>query len=90
MLLLIASNETTTNLLSEMFDIFAQHPEKFDTSAPPLPDSKSSRETVALLITSAKALPHSAKHYPSSRDHSGHARVLLSLGAANRDPQVFD
>ena len=32
MLLLIAGNETTTNLLGGMFDSFAAHPDQFDWS----------------------------------------------------------
>ena len=92
MLLLIAGNETTTNLLGGMFDTFAQHPEKFDmvradhSLIPKVVEEqlRFSSPVQMLYRTTRTEYEVGPVTIPAG------ARVLLSLGAANRDPQVFD
>jgi cytochrome P450 len=92
MLLLIAGNETTTNLLGAMFDIFAKHPEKFDmvradhSLIPKVVEEqlRFSSPVQMLYRTTRTEYEVGPVTIPAG------ARVLLSLGAANRDPQVFD
>jgi cytochrome P450 len=92
MLLLIAGNETTTNLLGGMFDVFAQHPEKFDmvradhSLIPKVVEEqlRFSSPVQGLYRTARTDYPVGPVTIPAG------ARVLLCLGAANRDPQVFD
>ena len=91
MLLLIAGNETTTSLLGGMFDTLARNPEQFDMirSAPELipvaveehlrftsPIQNTFRYTRADYVVGDVCIPKGS-------------RVLLSFGAANRDPEAF-
>jgi cytochrome P450 len=91
MLLLIAGNETTTSLLGGMFDTLARNPKQFDIirSAPELipiaveehlrfisPIQNTFRYTRADYQVGNVCIPRGS-------------RVLLSFGAANRDPDAF-
>jgi cytochrome P450 len=92
MLLLLAGNETTTNLLGGMFDTFARNPEPFnqireDPDLIPMAIEEQLRfsSPVQNLYRTARSdYPVGDFTVPAG------ARVLLSFGAANRDPQVFD
>ena len=92
LLLLIAGNETTTNLLGGMFDTLARYPDQFDEirSNPALipiaveehlrfsaPIQNLYRYTVADYTVGDVTIPAGS-------------RVMLSFGAANRDPRVFE
>ncbi|OBI72470.1 cytochrome [Mycobacterium asiaticum] len=92
MLLLIAGNETTTNVLGGMFDTFARNPEQYDRirQDPTLipmaveeqlrystPIQNLYRYTVADYRVGDVTIPAGA-------------RVMLSFAAANRDPLVFE
>ena len=91
MLLLIAGNETTTSLLGGMFDTLARNPDQFDMirAAPELipiaveehlrfisPIQNTFRYTRADYQVGDVTIPKGS-------------RVLLSFGAANRDPEAF-
>jgi cytochrome P450 len=92
MLLLLAGNETTTNLLGGMFDTLARNPEQFnqireDPGLIPMAIEEQLRfsSPVQNLYRTARGdYPVGDFTVPAG------ARVLLSFGAANRDPQVFD
>ena len=92
LLLLIAGNETTTNLLGGMFDTLGRNPEQFDMIRQqpdfiPMaveeqlrfstPIQNLYRYTVADYTVGDVTIPTGA-------------RVMLSFGAANRDPLVYD
>jgi cytochrome P450 len=92
LLLLIAGNETTTNLLGGMFDTLALNPDQFDRirANPDLipmaveehlrfssPIQNLYRYTVADYTVGEVTIPDGS-------------RVMLSFGAANRDPGVFE
>lgn len=91
-LLLIAGNETTTNLLGGMFDTLARNPDQYQAirANPDLipmaveeqlrfsaPVQNLYRYTVADYQVGDVTIPRGS-------------RILLSFGAANRDPSVFD
>jgi cytochrome P450 len=92
MLLLLAGNETTTNLLGGMFDTLARNPEQFnrireDPDLIPMAIEEQLRFSSPvqnLYRTALTDYPVCDVTIPAG------ARVLLSFGAANRDPQVFD
>ena len=92
MLLLLAGNETTTNLLGAMFDILARNPEQFnrirdDRDLIPMAIEEQLRFSSPvqnLYRTALTDYPVGDVTIPAG------ARVLLSFGAANRDPRVFD
>lgn len=92
LLLLIAGNETTTNLLGGMFDTLARNPDQFDKirANPDLipmaveehlrfssPIQNLYRYTIADYTVGEVTIPCGS-------------RVMLSFGAANRDPEVFE
>lgn len=92
MLLLLAGNETTTNLLGGLFATLAAHPEQFDMlrSDPGL-IPMAIEESLRYLSPAQNVYRTALRDYqvgdvtiPSGE------RVLLSIGAANRDPRVFD
>ena len=91
-LLLLAGNETTTNLLGGMFDTLARNPDSYnrlraDHSLIPMAIEEQLRYSspVQNLYRTARAdYPVGDVTIPAG------ARVLLSFGAANRDPRVFD
>jgi cytochrome P450 len=70
--LLIAGNETTSNLLGGMFDTFAYHPEQYE-----------------LIRANPDLIPMAIEEQLHVTIPNG-SRVLLSFGAANRDPLAFD
>ncbi|ORV40118.1 cytochrome [Mycobacterium conspicuum] len=92
MLLLLAGNETTTNLLGGMFDTLAAHPEQYDLL----------RANPDLVPTAVEELlrylsPAQNVHRTAVNDYRvgdvtipAGARVMLAIGAANRDPRAFD
>ncbi|MBY8856589.1 cytochrome P450 [Nocardia sp. CA2R105] len=92
MLLLIAGNETTTNLLGGMFHTLAQNPEQYDRIRAD-PDLIPLAVEEHLRYTS----PLQNLYRYTRTDYqigdvtipSG-SRVLLSFGAANRDPHAFE
>jgi cytochrome P450 len=92
MLLLLAGNETTTNLLGGMFDTMAKNPKSYDRlrAAPDLipmaieEQLRFSSPVQNLYRTARTDYPVGDVTIPAG------ARVLLSFGAANRDPRVFD
>jgi cytochrome P450 len=91
MLLLLAGNETTTNLLGGMFATLAAYPEQFDLiRADPSLITMAIEEQLRysspvqnLYRTARTAYPVGDVTIPAG------ARVMLSLGAANRDPRAF-
>jgi len=92
MLLLIAGNETTTNLLGGMFDTLGRHPDQYDLLRAD-PDLIPMAVEEHLRFTS----PLQNLYRYTRADYriddvtipSG-SRLLLSFGAANRDPHVFE
>jgi cytochrome P450 len=92
MLLLLAGNETTTNLLGGMLDTFARNPEQFkkirddpDLMTMAIEEQlRFSSPVQNLYRTALTDYPVGDVTIPAG------ARVLLSFGAANRDPRVFD
>ncbi|CAM3162511.1 cytochrome P450 [Mycobacterium intermedium] len=91
-LLLLAGNETTTNLLGGLFATLAAHPEQFDIVR---------TDTALIPMAIEEGLrylsPAQNVHRTAVRDYRvgdvtipAGERVLLSIGAANRDPRVFD
>jgi cytochrome P450 len=92
MLLLLAGNETTTNLLGGMFDTLARDPDSYnriraDHSLIPLAVEEQLRYSspVQNLFRTART-----DYRVGEVTIPAGARVLLSFGAANRDPRVFD
>lgn len=92
MLLLLAGNETTTNLLGGMFDTLARDPISYnriraDHSLIPMAVEEQLRYS-----SPVQNLYRTARTYYPVGDViiPDGARVLLSFGAANRDPQAFD
>jgi cytochrome P450 len=91
-LLLIAGNETTTNLLGGMFDTYARHPEQYERL----------REDPTLVPMAVEehlrfSSPIQNLYRYTRADHEVDgvtiprgSRVLLSFGAANRDPEAFE
>jgi cytochrome P450 len=91
-LLLIAGNETTTNLLGGMFDTLARNPDQYDMIRAD-PDLIPMAIEEHLRYTSPVQNLHRYTHAPYPVGDvtipSG-SRVLISFGAANRDPLAFD
>lgn len=91
LILLVAGNETTTNLLGGTFDLFARHPEHFeqlraDPSLIPAAVEELLRYTspIQLLYRTARV-----DHRVGRTTIPAGARVALSFAAANRDPAVY-
>jgi cytochrome P450 len=90
-LLLIAGNETTTNLLGGMFDTFARVPDQYDmVRADPdlIPMAVEEHLRYSSPIQNLyryTCAPYEVGDVTIPRD----SRILLSFGAANRDPLVF-
>lgn len=92
MLLLIAGNETTTNLLGGMFDTFACHPGQYDMirSNPGLiPMAIEEQLRISSPIQNLYRYTCADYQVGEVTIPAG-SRVLLSFGAANRDPLAFD
>jgi cytochrome P450 len=91
-LLLIAGNETTTNLLGGMLDTYAQCPDQYDMI-------RANPDLIPLAIEEhlRYTSPIQNLYRYTRADYevgdvtipSG-SRVLMSFGAANRDPRAFD
>jgi cytochrome P450 len=90
--LLIAGNETTTNLLGGMFDTFARHPDQYDLI-------RANPDLIPLAVEEHLRFTTPIQNlyrYTRADYRIGDvviptgSRVLLSFGAANRDPTVFD
>lgn len=91
-LLLIAGNETTTNLLGGMFDTFATYPDQYDRlRADPDLIPMVIEELLRFLSPIQNLYRYTCADYQVGdvTIPSG-SRVLLSFGAANRDPEAFD
>lgn len=92
LLLLMAGNETTTNLLGSTFDTLARNPEQYQLLRAN-PELIGAAVEELLRYTS----PLQNLYRTAVRDYAidgitipAGARVLVSYGAANRDPRVFD
>jgi cytochrome P450 len=92
MLLMIAGNETTTNLLGAMFDTFAHQAEQFDMI-------RANPDVIPMAVEEHLRFssPLQGIYRYTCADYQVGAvtipagsRVLLSFGAANRDPLAFD
>jgi cytochrome P450 len=92
MLLLLAGNETTTNLLGGMFDTLAAHPEQCDVLRAKHYLVPMAIEELLRYLSPAQNVYRTALNDYRVGDATipAGARIMLSLGAANRDPRVFD
>lgn len=91
MLLLLAGNETTTNLLGGMFDSFARYPDQFDLVREDPELIPGAVEELLRFTSPVQGLYRTARtDYPVGNVViPAGARVMLSFGAANRDPLAF-
>lgn len=90
--LLIAGNETTTNLLGGMFDTLAHNPEQYDLiRANPdlIPMAVEEQLRITTPIQNLYRYTRADYQVGDVTIPSG-SRVLLSFGAANRDPLIFE
>jgi cytochrome P450 len=90
--LLIAGNETTTNLLGGMFDTLAHDPEQYDLiRADPdlIPMAIEEQLRITTPIQNLYRYTRADYQVGGITIPNG-SRVLLSFGAANRDPLAFD
>jgi cytochrome P450 len=90
--LLIAGNETTTNLLGGMFDTLARNPEQYDLiRANPdlIPMAIEEQLRITTPIQNLYRYTRADYEVGGVTIPNG-SRILLSFGAANRDPQAFD
>jgi cytochrome P450 len=90
--LLIAGNETTTNLLGGMFDTFGHDPEQYDLiRANPdlIPMAIEEQLRITTPIQNLYRYTRADYQVGDVTIPNG-SRVLLSFGAANRDPLAFD
>lgn len=92
MLLLLAGNETTTNLLGGMFDSFAKHPDQFDLVRDDPELIPMAIEELLRFSSPVQGLYRTARtDYPVGNVViPAGARVMLSFAAANRDPLAFE
>ncbi len=90
--LLIAGNETTTNLLGGMFDTLAHHPDQYELI-------RSQPDLIPLAVEEQLRFTSPIQNlyrYTRADYRIGDvtipngSRILLSFGAANRDPTAFD
>src|SRR5262249_35038488 len=91
-LLLIAGNETTTNLLGGMFDTLAHNPDQYDMiRADPnlIPIAIEEQLRCTSPIQNLHRYTRAPYQVGDVTIPSG-SRVLMSFGAANRDPLAFD
>jgi cytochrome P450 len=90
--LLIAGNETTTNLLGGMFDTLARHPEQYDLirdNPDLIPMAVEEQLRITTPIQNLYRYTRADYQVGDVTIPNG-SRVLLSFGAANRDPLAFD
>ncbi|MEB4208026.1 cytochrome P450 [Mycobacterium sp. 94-17] len=90
--LLIAGNETTTNLLGGMFDTLARHPEQYaliraNPDLIPMAVEEQLRITTPIQNLYRYTI---ADYQVGDVTIPAGSRILLSFGAGNRDPSVFD
>ncbi len=92
MLLLLAGNETTTNLLGGMFDTLATHPEQYDNLRANPDLVPMAVEELLRYLSPAQNVHRTAVNDYQVGDVTipAGARIMLAIGAANRDPQAFD
>jgi cytochrome P450 len=92
MLLLLAGNETTTNLLGGMFSTLAAYPEQFDAVRSDHTLIPMAVEESLRFLSPAQNMYRTALTDYRVGDVTipAGARILLCIGAANRDPRVFD
>ncbi|MCV7093422.1 cytochrome P450 [Mycobacterium interjectum] len=92
MLLLLAGNETTTNLLGGMFDTLAAHPEQYDLLRANPDLVPMAVEELLRYLSPAQNVYRTALNDYRVGDATipARARIMLSIGAANRDPLAFD
>lgn len=91
-LLLIAGNETTTNLLGGMFDTYAHYPDQYDMiRANPdlIPQAIEEHVRYTSPVQNLYRYTRAPYQIGDITIPSG-SRVLMSFGAANRDPLAFD
>ncbi|WP_082956240.1 cytochrome P450 [Mycobacterium sp. E787] len=90
--LLIAGNETTTNLLGGMFDTLARRPDQYDLiRANPDLIPLAVEEQLRITTPIQNLYRYTRADYPiGDVTIPTGSRVLLSFGAANRDPTAFD
>jgi cytochrome P450 len=91
-LLLIAGNETTTNLLGGMIDTLAAHPDQYDMiRADPelIPMAVEEQLRYTSPIQNLYRYTRAPYRVGEVTIPTG-SRILLSFGAANRDPDAFD
>jgi len=90
--LLVAGNETTTNLLGGMLDTYARFPEQYDMI-------RAHPELIPQAVEEHLRYTSPVQHvyrYTRAPHQVGEvtiptgSRLLVSLGAANRDPLAFD
>lgn len=91
MLLLIAGNETTTNLLGGMFDTLARNPRQFELiRANPDLVPMAVEEQLRFSSPIQNLYRYTRADYQiGDLTIPAGSRLLLSFGAANRDPSVF-
>ncbi|OBH95859.1 cytochrome P450 [Mycobacterium sp. E2733] len=90
--LLIAGNETTTNLLGGMFDTLAHNPEQYNSiRADPdlIPMAVEEQLRITTPIQNLYRYTRAEYQVGDVTIPTG-SRILLSFGAANRDPSIFD
>ncbi|WP_172831154.1 cytochrome P450 [Mycobacterium asiaticum] len=90
--LLIAGNETTTNLLGGMFDTLAHHPDQYEMiRAQPdlIPLAVEEQLRITTPIQNLYRYTRADYQVGDVTIPNG-SRVLLSFGAANRDPTAFE
>ena len=92
MLLLLAGNETTTNLLGGMFDTLATHPEQYDALRANPDLVPMAVEELLRYLSPAQNVHRTAVNDYRLGDVTipAGARIMLAIGAANRDPRAFD
>jgi cytochrome P450 len=92
MLLLLAGNETTTNLLGGMFATLAAHPEQFDLVRADQNLIPMAIEELMRYLSPAQQMYRTAlsDYLVGDVTIPAGARVMLAIAAANRDPRVFE
>jgi cytochrome P450 len=90
--LLVAGNETTTNLLGGMLDTYARFPDQYDMiRANPtlIPQAIEEHLRYTSPVQHVYRYTRAPYRVGSVTIPTG-SRVLISMGAANRDPEAFD
>ena len=92
LMLLVAGNETTTNLLGSMIVAFAQQPEQFERVRHDPALAAAAVEETLRHVSPIQGFYRTAleDHQVGEATIPAGARVLLLFGAANRDPRRYD